>query len=77
MRLTSKITSHFFRKNEELGGMIAPNLVRNILKALDIKYLSRRSRWGAEYEKTFTPLPFTHIPEGMGVDEFEILIRIL
>src|SRR5688572_24275038 len=40
-----------------------------------VKNLSRRSRWGAEYEKTFTPLPFTYIPDNMDPDQFDILTR--
>jgi len=43
---------------------------------LDIKTVSsRKSRWGSSLEKSFTPLPFTQIPEGTDVDSFEILIR--
>jgi len=44
---------------------------------LDVKNLSRRTRWGAEYEKSFTPVPFTQIPENLSIDEFEILISKL
>ena len=40
-----------------------------------IKNLSRRSRWGAEYEKTFIPVPFSNIPPDVDPDQFEILIR--
>lgn len=46
----------------------------NSLFKIDIKNLSRRSRWGADYEKTFTPIACTNIPDGLDVDEFEILI---
>src|SRR5690606_28586153 len=42
---------------------------------LDVKNLSRRSRWGADYEKTFTPVPMANIPPEIDPDQFEILIR--
>lgn len=46
-----------------------------IFNRLDAKNLSRRSRWGADWEKTFIPVPMTSIPENLDPDEFEILIR--
>lgn len=44
------------------------------LSYLDIKN-SRRTRWGADYEKSFIPLTITKIPDEVDVDTFEILIR--
>lgn len=38
------------------------------------RYVGRRSRWSSDREKFFTPLPFTHIPNHLNQDEFEILI---
>lgn len=35
----------------------------------------RKTRWSAEYERTFIPLPFIKIPENLDFDQFEILIR--
>jgi len=43
---------------------------------LDIQTVSsRKSRWRPASEKTFTPLPYTQIPEELDIDSFEILLR--
>ena len=36
--------------------------------------MSRRTRWGADYEKTFTPLPVVSFPEGMSTEDIDIII---
>lgn len=38
-------------------------------------YIPRMYRWGNNFEKSFTPLPFPSIPENLTVTQFEILIR--
>jgi hypothetical protein len=41
---------------------------------IDIKNVTKKTRWGADYEKFFTPVPFTQVPENLDQDQFEILI---
>ena len=36
---------------------------------------NRKTRWGADYEKTFTPLTVSNIPENVDIEVFEIAIR--
>ena len=54
-----------------------PCIITIIIKCLcyiAVKHLSRRTRWGPEYEKSFTPLSFTYIPDNMMIDDYEILL---
>jgi hypothetical protein len=52
---------------------------KNLLTKCNLPYLdiknSRRTRWGADYEKTFIPMTITKIPDEVDIDTFEILIR--
>ena len=37
--------------------------------------MTRKTRWGADYEKVFTPLSYTNIPDNIDIDTFELVIR--
>ena len=60
------------RRNTKWDDRLKPS--KKYLNIKDFRN-SRRSRWGPEYEKTFTPMTISRIPDNIDVDTFEILIR--